>query len=199
MSNISATYRRKPQLRDSKPGKAKRIQKPIIGHVEQIRPEEIFQSTFAKSFMPLLITDRFGRCVEANETAVKLLNRKRPVLLRKTLDAIFTIHGSTTVGGFQARLSHGEPLDAEVAFEQKEGVVLRLRLRSDNLHGGLRLISLARVHKEESKGDQPIKGRTTAALLDEYLLASHGEMKIPTTTPCSSIHRMAFAFCRMTG
>jgi PAS domain S-box-containing protein len=136
---------------------------------------EVFQSAFAKSFIPLLITDRFGHCIEANESALRLLNRRRNILLRKTLDAIFTLRGTTTVGGFQARLSHGEPLDAEVAFEQKEGKPLRLRLRATNLDDGLRLIGLAPVHEHTSK-DHPMVGqRETTALLDEFFSLPWGD------------------------
>ena len=175
MSNASPSYRRKPQIREAKSAKAKRGQKPATILSEPPRPEGVFRSAFLRSFIPLIITDRFGRCIEANESAVKLLNRKRPVLMSKTLDAIFTMHGTTTVGGFQARLSHGEPLDAEVVFEQKEGTTLRLRLKSNNLDDGLRLISLARIHTPETKEDLPIKARTTAALLDEFFSLPWGD------------------------
>jgi PAS domain S-box-containing protein len=136
---------------------------------------DAFQSAFSRSFIPLLITDRFGHCVEANESALKLLNRRRNVLLRKTLDAIFTLHGTSTVGGFQARLSHGEPLDAEVAFEQKEGKLLRLRLRATNLDGGLRLIGLARIHEQTPKDQPLVRQHGTTALLDEFFSLPWGD------------------------
>lgn len=134
-----------------------------------------FQSAFIKSFIPLLITDRFGHCIEANESAIKLLKRRRSALVRKSLDTIFTLHGTTTVGGFQARLSHGEPLDAEVAFDQKEGRPLRLRLRSNNLDGELRLIALARIHDREQQVGVIEGARNTTALLDEFFSLPWGD------------------------
>ena len=175
MRNTSATYRRRPAGAGEKTPR----RKTVLVKVEQKNPvvdyREAFQSAFSRSFIPLLITDRFGHCVEANESALKLLNRRRNVLLRKTLDAIFTLHGTSTVGGFQARLSHGEPLDAEVAFEQKEGKLLRLRLRATNLDGGLRLIGLARIHEHSSKDHPAVKQRGTTALLDEFFSLPWGD------------------------
>ncbi len=175
MRTASATYRHRSSGVDPKPPKRKAVVMKAIKREAVLDYRDAYQSAFSRSFIPLLITDRFGHCVEANESALKLLNRRRSVLLRKTLDAIFTLHGTSTVGGFQARLSHGEPLDAEVAFEQKEGKPLRLRLRATNLDGGLRLIGLARIH-EHSPKDQPIiKQRGTTALLDEFFSLPWGD------------------------
>lgn len=175
MRNAPPTYRQrssgssgKPQSRKSVPIKASKQDSVVDNH-------DAFQSAFTKSFVPLLITDRFGHCIEVNDSALKLLNRRRSVLLRKTLDAIFTLHGTSTIGGFQARLSHGEPLDAEVAFEQKEGIPLRLRLRAANLDGGLRLIGLARAHEQSSKELLKIPQRGTPALLDEFFSVPWGD------------------------
>ncbi|MCX6135181.1 MAG: PAS domain S-box protein [Ignavibacteriales bacterium] len=174
MKSTSATYR----------GSKGRVKKRVASKSTTPRdaknpsPEphiDVFKSAFGKSFVPLLITDRFGRCLEANESVVKLLNRRRSVLQRKTLDAIFTLRGTSTVGGFRARLSHGEALDAEVAFEQKEGKPLRLRLHATILDGELRLIGLARIHEQTSNEGLAVKARGTTALLDEFFSVPWGD------------------------
>jgi len=171
----SAAYRRRSRVREDEQQKAKNHLKGVKKRKEIEHSVDVFESAFEKSFIPLLITDRFGRCLEANESAARLLNRRRAVLVRKTLDAIFTLHGATTVGGFQARLSQEEPLDAEVAFEQKKGTTVRVRLRSNNLDSGLRLISLARMHEHGSKEEQLVKAQSTAALLDEFFSLPWGD------------------------
>jgi PAS domain S-box-containing protein len=175
MRNASATYRRRSSGNGEKTPRRKTVLMKAVKRDTVVDYRDAFQSAFSRSFIPLLITDRFGHCIEANESALKLLNRRRNVLLRKTLDAIFTLHGTSTVGGFQARLSHGEPLDAEVAFEQKEGKALRLRLRATNLDGGLRLIGLARIHENKSKDQLMVRQRGTTALLDEFFSLPWGD------------------------
>jgi PAS domain S-box-containing protein len=175
MKRSSGTYRGRSPKAGRKQGREKAIPANISSPLSAEQHQEAFQSAFSKSFIPLLITDRFGRCLEANESATRLLNRRRSVLLTKTLDSIFTLHATSTVGGFQARLSHGEPLDAEVAFEQKEGKPLRLRLHATNLDAGLRLIGLARIHDQTSGDQATIKAQGTTALLDEFFSLPWGD------------------------
>jgi PAS domain S-box-containing protein len=175
MASTTTTYRRKQKPATDKTPALKNPPKTGQKSGSNDTQAYAFQSAFIKSFIPLLITDRFGHCIEANESAVRLLKRRKSALLRKSLDAIFTLHGTTTVGGFQARLSHGEPLDAEVAFDQKEGRPLRLRLRSNNLDGELRLIALARIHDREQQSGSIEGARNTSALLDEFFSLPWGD------------------------
>ena len=175
MADSSTTYRRKNRLAAAKPAAVKASQKKGLTQGFEDGQAYAFRSAFVKSFIPLLITDRFGKCVEANDCAVKLLKRRKSGLLRKTLDSIFTLHGSSTLGGFQARLSHGEPLDTEVVFDQKEAKPLRLRLRSNNLDGELRLIALAIIHERGQKEGTAAGAHTTLALLDEFFSLPWGD------------------------
>ena len=175
MKRAASTYRRRSPGGLKKPAKSRSSHAEVVSSLSAEQHQEAFQSAFVRSFIPLLITDRFGRCIEANESATKLLNRRRNVLLQKTLDSIFTLRSTSTVGGFQARLSHGEPLDAEVAFEQREGKQLRLRLHATNLDGGLRLIGLARIHEQGTSEKPPVQPKGTSALLDEFFSLPWGD------------------------
>jgi PAS domain S-box-containing protein len=76
---------------------------------------------------------------------------------------------------FQARLSQEESLDAEVAFEQKKGTTVRVRLRSTTLDSGLRLVSFARMHEQGSKEEQLVKAQSPTTLLDEFFSLPWGD------------------------
>lgn len=135
----------------------------------------LYETAFAKSFIPLLVTDRFGRCLAANDIALRLLSRRRTTVLRSTLDTLFMIHGTTTAGSFRARLLHDEPLDAEVRLLQGGTSPVRIRLRADNLDHGLRLISLSRIHDYPSEGQHSWRGSGTRALVDELFFLPWGD------------------------
>jgi PAS domain S-box-containing protein len=175
MRSESATYGRHARVRANKRTKSKMRSIGAKSVNLEGRAALLFHSAFQKSSIPLLITDQFGHCLEANDSAVKLLERRKAVLLRRTLDTVFTMHGATTVGGFQARLAHGEPLDAEVRFEQRDGKTLRLRMRANNLDDGLKLISLTRILDQSSREQSIFKKSGTVALLDDFFSLPWGD------------------------
>ena len=173
MSKAASSYR-------SQSGKGKIARTAAVPAARKKKPlgrdaATLFESAFSKSFIPLLITDRFGQCLAVNDIALRLLGRRRTSVLRSTLDSLFTIQGTTTAGSFRARLSHDEPLDAEVRMVQSEGVSIRVRLRADNLERGLRLITLSRIHDQPTK-EQPLwRGSGTRALVDELFFLPWGD------------------------
>ena len=139
------------------------------------KSRRIFENAFAKSFIPLLITDHFGRCLAANDVALRLLARKKSTVLNATLDMLFAVQGTTTAGTFRARLSHNEPLDAEVRMVRDSGPPIRIRLRADSLTQGLHLISLSRIHQQPSTAQPGLRGAGTRALVDELFFLPWGD------------------------
>jgi len=139
------------------------------------KSRRIFENAFAKSFIPLLITDHFGRCLAANDVALRLLARKKSTVLNTTLDMLFAVQGTTTAGTFRARLSHNEPLDAEVRMARDSGPPIRIRLRADSLTQGLHLISLSRIHQQPSTAQPGLRGAGTRALVDELFFLPWGD------------------------
>lgn len=137
--------------------------------------KSVFESAFEKSFVPLLITDRFGRCLAVNESALRLLSRKRTSVLRGTLDTLFSMQGTTTAATFQSRLSQEMHLDAEVQLPLKAGAHARIRLRADDLGNGLRLISLNRIHDQTTKDFPLWRGSGTRAMVDELFSLPWGD------------------------
>jgi PAS domain S-box-containing protein len=88
---------------------------------------------------------------------------------------LFAVQGTTTAGTFRARLSHNEPLDAEVRMARDSGPPIRIRLRADSLTQGLHLISLSRIHQQPSTAQPGLRGAGTRALVDELFFLPWGD------------------------
>jgi PAS domain S-box-containing protein len=127
-----------------------------------------FESAFTMSLVPMLIADRSGQVVEANENAAKLVRMRRNVLLRKKLDGIFELPPPAPGGSIQTRLLGGEVLDVEVHVQQKDPAPVRLRLRGNGLEKGMWLISLTRIHDPGEKAGNTWHPSGTNALLEEF-------------------------------
>lgn len=175
MSTAHPTYGGRSRVREHKRAKernsSKRVKKP--DHVAC--PTNAFQLAFSKSFIPLLITDRIGRCIEANENALKLLDLRRSALVRRMLDSLFTLPEAMTAKHFQAELASGSPIDAEVRLKRKEGTALCLRMRVDNLDDGLKLISLSRISDEVTTNRVSANVSGPTGLLEEYFPIPRGD------------------------
>jgi PAS domain S-box-containing protein len=120
------------------------------------------------SLVPMLIADRFGQVVEANENAAKQVRMRRNVLLRKKLDDIFELPPPAPGGSIQTRLLGGEVLDVEVHVQQKDAAPVRLRLRGNGLEKGMWLISLTRIQDPGEKAHNTWHPSGTNALLEEF-------------------------------
>src|SRR5512137_919400 len=117
----------------SKVSKARRLLGRRKRSSRTLSPLKAFESAFTMSLVPMLIADRFGQVVEANENATKQVRMRRNVLLRKKLDDIFELPPPAPGGSIQTRLLGGEILDVEVHVQQKDAAPVRLRLRGNGL------------------------------------------------------------------
>jgi len=120
------------------------------------------------SLVPMLIADRNGQCVEANDNAAKLIKMRRSAVLRRKLDDVFELPPPAPGGSIQTRLSGGEILDAEVHVRQKDGAPVRLRLRANSLEHDMWLISLTRIPDPGAKAHNTWHPSGTNALLEEF-------------------------------
>jgi PAS domain S-box-containing protein len=127
-----------------------------------------FESAFTMSLVPMLIADRNGQCVEANENATKLIRMRRSALLRRKLDEVFELPPPAPGGSIQTRLLGGEILDAEVRIRQKDSAPVRLRLRANALERNMWLISLTRIMDPAAKAHNTWHPSGTNALLQEF-------------------------------
>jgi PAS domain S-box-containing protein len=116
----------------------------------------------------MLIADRNGQCVEANDNASKLIRMRRSALLRKKLDEVFELPHPAPGGSIQTRLLGGEILDAEVRVKQKDSAPVRLRLRANALERNMWLISLTRIVDQAAKAHNTWHPSGTNALLEEF-------------------------------
>ena len=127
-----------------------------------------FKSAFAMSLVPMIIADRNGQCVEANDNAAKLIRMRKSALVRRKLDDVFELPPPAPGGSIQTRLLVRETMDAEVRLKQKDGSPIRLRLRTNGLEHDMWLISLARIPDPNAKAHNTWHQSGTNALLEEF-------------------------------
>jgi PAS domain S-box-containing protein len=118
--------------------------------------------------VPMIIADRNGQCIEANDNATKLIRMRRSALLRKKLDDVFELPPPAPGGSIQTRLLGGEILDVEVRVRQKDASPVRLRLRANGLEHDLWLISLTRIPDPGTKAHNTWHPSGSNALLEEF-------------------------------
>ncbi len=118
--------------------------------------------------VPMIIADRNGQCIEANDHAAKLIHMRRSALLRKQLDDVFELPPPAPGGSIQTRLLGGEILDVEVRVRQKDASPVRLRLRANGLEHDLWLISLTRIPDPGTKAHNTWHPSGSNALLEEF-------------------------------
>ena len=116
----------------------------------------------------MLIADRNGQCVEANDNAAKLIRMRRSALLRRKLDDVFELPPPSPGGSIQTRLSGGEIMDVEVRAKQKDGAPVRLRLRANGLEHDMWLISFTRIPDPGAKPQNTWHQAGSNALLEEF-------------------------------
>ncbi len=174
MRGGAGTYSHRPRGRNEKRVKDKNSARRTKRIVVPPQPANAFQRAFFKSFIPLLIIDRLGQCLEVNEHALRLLDLRRSALVGKNLISIFTLPPAITPERFWENLAGGDPVEVELLSGKKGVQSIHVRLRANNLDEGYKLISLSRIH-DQSAPEHAVWDRTgSRKLLDElYLL--HGQ------------------------
>jgi PAS domain S-box-containing protein len=168
VSPTSASYGRGNRTHVRRASKVRHLAKRRKHALTVSSPLRAFESAFTLSLVPMLIADRNGQCVEANDNAAKLIKMRRSALLRRKLDDVFELPPPAPGGSIQTRILSGEVLDVEVRVRQKDAAPIRLRLRANSLDDDMRLISLTRIPDPGAKAQNTWHPSGSNALLEEF-------------------------------
>lgn len=91
----------------------------------------------------MLIVDKVGHCVEANESIMKMLDLRRSVLLRRSLDSLFKAENSVGTTGLMTELVKKGLLQRIVRYDGKGKSSGSLTLKGTKLTDAFFLISLS--------------------------------------------------------
>jgi PAS domain S-box-containing protein len=128
----------------------------------------VFESAFMLSLVPMVIADRQGNLVEANEHAAKLVRMRRVAVLRRTLDDVFEFPAPAPAGSIHTRLFTGEVLVVQPRNNPKDSAPARVRLRANRLGRELWLVSLTRIQDPSTKANNAWHASGTNGMLEEF-------------------------------
>lgn len=168
MSPTSPSYGRRNRTRARKTSKVRHLTKRQKHAMTTSSALRAFESAFTMSLVPMIIADRNGQCVEANDNAAKLIRMRRSALLRKKLDEVFEFPPPAPGGSIQTRLLGGEILDVEVRIRQKDAAPVRLRLRTNRLEHDLWLMSFTRIPDPDARAHNTWHTSGTNVLLEGF-------------------------------
>jgi PAS domain S-box-containing protein len=112
---------------------------------------DAFRSAFSKAPVAMLLIDKFGRCVDANEEAAKYLDRRRSALLKLSLDKLLERETTGETDDLLSALTKRGSLQAPVRPKAKTRWGTGFYLVATRLPDGFFLVSLER--KEQSAAD----------------------------------------------
>ncbi len=97
---------------------------------------------FTKASVPMMIVDRAGHCVEANESLSKMLGLRRSALVRRSLDSLFKVENSSGATALVPEMLKKNSVQRTVRFNGKGKFSVSLVMKGFKLTDAYFLISL---------------------------------------------------------